>query len=238
VAGLVVAVRIVSQRRLRRRLERMEMETAVERERARIAQDIHDDLGASLTRITLLSDIAHDGAVAGGVGAEVSQIHTTSRDLRRAMDEIVWAVDPEQDTLDSLASYVGRAAQDLLQPANIRCRLAMPAGLPDWRLSSQVRHNLFLVVKEAVHNAVKHSGATEVRLQLSVQADGFTLVVTDNGKGFEIVGHEGLPAPTPNRTAAGHGLRNMAKRLREIGGRCEVASRPGHGTEVRLWVPV
>jgi signal transduction histidine kinase/ligand-binding sensor domain-containing protein len=227
--GLGFVVRTASNRRLRRQLELVEMQTAVERERARIAQDIHDDLGASLTRITLLSDIAREAAVAGGIGGEMEQIHVTSRDLTRAMGEIVWAVDPEHDTLDSLADYLGKAVQDLLQPANIRCRLVLPADLPAHHLSSQVRHNLFLATKEAVHNAVKHSGATEVRLQLDLEPKSFTLQVADDGRGFA------LP---PAGAGPGHGLNNMSKRLQEIGGRCQVTSQPGQGTVVRFQVPL
>jgi signal transduction histidine kinase len=216
----------------------MEQQRAVELERQRIAANIHDDLGASLTRITLLSDLAREGAIAGGISAEMDQIHRTSRQLTRSMDEIVWAVDPEHDTLDSLVSYLGKFAQDLLAAANVRCRLQFPVTVPVVSLNSQVRHNLFLAVKEALHNVVKHAAATESRLQFSLESDAFVLTVSDNGRGF----NPGEPAAhsvdeKSDRISSGHGLKNIARRLNEIGGRCEVISAPGQGTEIRLRVP-
>jgi signal transduction histidine kinase len=233
-------IRFVEKRKLQRRLERLERERLVERERARIAQDIHDDLGASLTRITLLSESARDGRD-GGAAQEVEQIYSTARELTRSMDEIVWAVNPRHDTLDSLATYLGKFAQDYLRTAGVRCRLDMPMQLPSLPLTSEVRHNLFLAFKEALHNTVKHASATEVRVQLELHGQQFTLSVEDNGKG--ITSGDASPAAEAvagqaERLETGHGLSNMRRRLAEIGGRCEMETRPGAGTRIRFTMPV
>jgi len=228
----------IGRARVRRKLARSEQQRAVEQERQRIAANIHDDLGASLTRITLLSDLAREGAVAGGIAAEMDQIHKTSCELTRSMDEIVWAVDPEHDTLDSLVTYLGKFAQDLLRVANTRCRLHIPTTVPAIGVSSHVRHNLFLAVKEALHNVIKHAAATEARLHFSLETDAFVLVVADNGRGFIPTEHAGNPVLHAGQISGGNGLRNISRRLREIGGRCEVVSAPGQGTEIRLRVPL
>jgi signal transduction histidine kinase/ligand-binding sensor domain-containing protein len=236
-AAVGVAVFLLSRHRHRRKLERIAQERALERERARIAQDIHDDLGASLTRIGLLSETA-----AGELGpapqaaARLEQIIVTTRELTRSMDEIVWAVNPRHDTLDSLTEYIGRLAQDFLGAANIRCRLAMPMQLPDTLVRSEVRHNLFLACKETLHNVVKHAQATEVRLALELSGGGLKLTISDNGPGFDP-----QEAPRPGgrqRAAAGNGLLNLEARLRLIGGKMTLASAPGQGTHVEFFVPL
>ncbi len=236
--GAVVAlVMPVARQRVRRRLEQLERQRAVERERTRIARDIHDDLGASLTRISLLSQSAraelNDGQAAA---ADVDRIYATARELTRAMDEIVWAVNPQHDTLDSLVAYLGRFAQNFLSPAGIRCRLDLPLHLPSWPLTSEIRHNTFLAFKEALNNVVKHAHASEVRISMELRPEGFMLVVADNGRGFAWDPQKGQPvlAADGSRTAAGNGLVNMQKRLEEIGGCCGWDTAPGEGTRAKL----
>ena len=158
VAGVVWHV---SRRRMRRKLEAAERQQAIERERTRIAKDIHDHLGANLTRISLLSQSAHGELEnPAQAAAQLDRIYETSRELTRSMDEIVWAVNPQHDTLDSLASYLGNFAQEYLGSLGIRCRLDVPLQLPHWPITAEMRHNVFLAFKEALHNVVKHSGAT------------------------------------------------------------------------------
>ena len=218
----------ISRRRLRRRLEAAEHQQAVERERTRIAKDIHDHLGANLTRISLLSQSAHGDLQNVTQAAEqLDRIYDTSRELTRSMDEIVWAVNPQHDTLDSLASYLGNFAQEYLVPLHIRCRLEMPLHLPHLPITAETRHNIFLAFKEALHNVVKHAGASEVSIFLDLQGEGFTLAVRDNGKGFD-------PAAVPERPGRGNGLKNMRQRLDKLGGRCEIRSAPGAGAEIRF----
>jgi signal transduction histidine kinase len=227
------------RRRERRKLERLERQRALERERARIARDIHDDLGASLTRITLLSQSAQgDIEDRQAVAADVTQIYHTARELTRAMDEIVWAVNPRHDTLDSLVAYLGRFAQHYLSAAGIRCRLDEPPHLPTWTLTAEIRHNVFLAFKEALNNVVKHAGASEVRVSLELLATGFVLVIADNGRGFDLDQSRKSASADGARLSSGNGLTNMQKRLEEVGGRCEWVTAPGEGTRVRLHVSI
>jgi len=239
--GVAVAGGVLGEtrRRLRRKLERLERQRTVERERTRIAQDIHDDLGASLTRITMLSQTARkDLENPAAVGQHLARIEGTARELTRAMDETVWAINPRHDTLDSLAGYLVRFAQDFLGPAGIRCRVDVPLALPGWPLGAELRHNVFLAFKEAIHNAVRHAGSHEVRIALHPRPDGFELVVEDDGRGFK------PPPPTsngrsrPGRPGAGNGLRNMQARLTDLGGAVAIRSDVGRGTTVSFRIPV
>lgn len=222
-----------TRRRMRRRLERAERQRDIERERTRIARDIHDDLGAQLTRITMLSESAAEPeADPHQSAAGIRRIYDTARELTRSMDEIVWAVSPRHDTLESLATYLEKFAQDWLATTGIRCRLDLPLQFPDWHLTSEVRHNVFLAFKEALHNAVKHAAATEVLIRLTVREKSFELAVEDNGRGF-VAGEKPAKSSTaPDRTASGNGLENMRRRLAGIGGNCEIQSAPGVGTKV------
>ncbi len=216
-------VYLSQRRRHRAQLGRIAGKRAIEEERARIARDIHDDLGASLTRIMLMSRPGGDGP-GNPMTTILPQIYATSRNLIRSMAEVVWAVNPEQDTFDGLADYMSNYAQGFLGLAGIRCRLEMPLKLPDHNLSAQIRHNLFLAFKEALNNVVKHSGATEVRISLIPGNRNLVLRIEDNGKG---IGPE---------SGNGNGLANMKKRLEEIGGSCVLKGDEGTGTRVEFEV--
>jgi len=237
-AAVATIVMFTMRRRLERKLERLEQQRALERERARIAKDIHDDLGASLTRISMLSQSARSELDHSAAASDLDRIYDTSRELTRAMDEIVWAVNPQHDTLDSLATYLGKFGQDFLAAAHIKCRLDVPMQLPSWPLTAEMRHNLFLAFKEALNNAVKHAHTSEVRISLAINGKGFTLHLEDKGCGFtpDATGN-GSPRE-PGRLSGGYGLANMRRRLSEIGGRCEIQSTPGTGTRVAFVVPV
>jgi signal transduction histidine kinase len=229
----------ISRRRIRRRLEQLERQRAVERERARIARDIHDDLGASLTRISMLSQSVRSEVDSVPQAAEdIDRIYSTARELTRAMDEIVWAVNPKHDTLDSLVTYLGRYAQHFVSSASIRCRIDVPLHLPAWSLTAEIRHNLFLAFKEGLNNALKHAQASEVRIALELEKKGFTLLVADNGRGFDVSQFEAGAVDERNgfRGDRGNGLGNMRLRLEEIGGSCEWETAPGEGTRVRFRV--
>jgi signal transduction histidine kinase len=234
-----------TRRRMRRKLERLERQRTLERERARIARDIHDDLGASLTRITMLSQIspAERGQQDPPSSAiqNLDQIFGTARELTRAMDEIVWAVNPSHDTLDSLANYLGKFAQDYLRAAHIRCRLDVPLHLPQLAITSEVRHNLFLAFKEALNNVVKHSGANEARITLTATDHEITWELEDNGRGFNSA-ISAISATNDreetDRISSGNGLANMKQRLAESEGACEIRSSPGLGTQVRFRVSI
>jgi signal transduction histidine kinase len=223
---------------MRRKLEHLERLQTVERERTRIAKDIHDDLGASLTRITMLSQSAQGGMDdQASIARHLDQIFLTARESTRALADIVWAVNPSHDTLDSLAAYLQKYAQNFLRDANIRCRIDMPLELPLWPLTADIRHNLLLAFKEVINNVARHANATEVRISLRVGPQSFTLIIEDNGRGFKVPAHLNAAA-APGQPAATNGLRNISQRLAETGGRFEIISSEGAGTKVTFVLPI
>lgn len=240
IVGLIMATVLIFlaeaawliRQRLKRQMERLQWQQAVGLERARIARDIHDDLGTSLTRITMLSEVAQEAA-------DIKSISSIAREMTLAMDEIVWAVNPENDSLDGLATYLGGFAQELLSSANLRCRLDLPVQLPPWSLTADARHNVFLAFKEALNNVLKHSGAKEVSIALTVKPSQFILSIEDNGRGLK--SDTNLQKPTegePARVIGGHGLANMQSRMEKIGGAFAIASNPAGGTTVTFTIPV
>jgi ligand-binding sensor domain-containing protein/signal transduction histidine kinase len=222
-AGTVAIVRIVSLRRLRRRLRSLEEQTTLDRERARIARDMHDDLGSRLTHLTLLVELAQRAAV-DNRDARLNQIASTVRRASESLDEIVWAVNPGNDVFPRLIHYVSQYAVEFLGVAGIRCRIDLPDRLPNRAISPELRHNLFLVLKEALTNVARHAQATEVWLRATIGNDGFTLMIEDNGRGFS-------EAPDDGRA---DGLRNMQTRMKDCGGRLEITSAPGAGARLLL----
>jgi len=227
-ASIIAIVRYVSFRRLHRQLRLLEAQAALQKERARIAKDIHDDLGANLTQIAFLGELAQqDRAEPERAAERVGTISTTARQAIKSLDEIVWAVNPRNDTLAHLLNYAGQFAVDYLRVAGIRCRLDFPEQIPGRELSTDLRHNLFLVVKESLHNIFKHADATEVRLRAVTGEHALEIFIEDNGRGF---------ASAPDN-ALSDGLRNMQQRMADIGGTFSVESRPGSGTKIGLCLP-
>jgi signal transduction histidine kinase len=227
-AATVGAWRYSVWRRLQSRLLRLEQQRAVDRERLRIAQDIHDDLGARVTQISLLSAFARGKAsMPEDVRADFDTISRTTRELVSALYETVWAVNPENDHLDALANYLCQMANQLCSQAQLRCRLEVPDLPVQVVLNSQARHNLIMAVKEVLHNVIKHARATEVRIRIAFEASVLSLSVQDNGCGFE-----------PVANSQGHGLGNLRRRMQDIRGDFTIESRRAIGTTVSLRLPV
>lgn len=228
VAGIV---RIVSHRRLRNALARLEQQQLLERERMRIARDMHDEMGSKLTKISFLSEHAQVDANADGpLAKKIDSIAQTSRELLKTMDEIVWVVNPRNDTLENLTAYLSHYAVEYFQNTSIECELRLAQEIPHCALSSETRHNLFLTFEEALNNVLKHSAATKVKVEMSVAALEFEMKITDNGRGFEM---SALPAKN-GQGRGGNGLKNMRQRLAAIGGECFISSQPGVGTTVAV----
>lgn len=216
------AYRYVTWKQMRQQLAQLESQHTLEHERVRIARDIHDDLGARITQISLLSGMAQsDQSVSEKARGEFNAISGMARDLVSALYETVWAVDPENDNLDALGNYICQMVDNLCDRAQLPRRLHL-AELPcDIHVSSSVRHNLILAVKEAVHNVIKHAKASELSVHVRLDGSALTIRVQDNGVGFEADANRG-----------GNGLANMQKRLQQIGGTCSIESRTEHGTTV------
>ncbi|ATC63732.1 hypothetical protein CMV30_07070 [Nibricoccus aquaticus] len=229
---IFACVRIWAHRRLRRRLEGLERERAIERERTRIAQNIHDDLGASLTHISLLTQLAqHENPEQA---RSFEKIYDAANAITRSMDEIVWAVNPKCDDLESLVYYVGNFAQSFFKAAEIRCRLDVPAVLPAVSLTSQARHNLFLCCKEALNNIARHAHATEAELTIAVNESSLQITIADNGRG--LAASKLAQSIDPFRVSSGNGLKNIRQRIEELDGTCGFTERPGGGTLVTFLI--
>jgi ligand-binding sensor domain-containing protein/signal transduction histidine kinase len=223
---IVLVVWALSHRRLRLKLERLGRQQAMEKERMRIAQDMHDEVGSKLTKIAYLSDIMTLGSDRHEMES-LQSIASTSRDLLQSLDEIVWAVNPRNDSLERLAAYLSQYATEYWQNTPVELDMDLPGGLPDHPLSAETRHSLFLAFEEALANALKHSGATKVHVAMKLAALRFSIMVRDNGKGFQ------LETATAGRIES-NGLANMRQRLADIGGACQIESVPGKGTTITL----
>ena len=221
------------RRRKQERLAEAGRQHALERERSRIARDLHDDFGAGLTEIAMHSDwVRRD--LAQGPTAEtqrrMDRVCQSAIELTRSVDEIVWALNPANDTLDRFANYLMQSAKLFLDAAGLRARFDIPPELPAITLAGTTRHHLFLAVREALNNVTKHAHADLVRIELRVEATGLHIAVQDNGRGF-------LPAEAG---AAGtqEGLESMRQRMEEIGGQFLLTSHPGTGTRAEFLLPL
>jgi len=224
-----MGIRYVATKNLQRQLESLERQNAIQRERTRIAQDMHDDLGARLTEILFLSDVvADEKRKADETRGHVKRISNAARELVRNLDVIVWALNPKNDSLDNFALYVYEYVENFLAPTGIRCRLDVPDELPNFALSSEIRHNLFLVIKEGVNNIAKHSCADEVWFRLRFTKNLLSISIEDNGKGFA----------QEKTTSLGNGLVNMEKRMQTIGGCFELKTERTHGTQIKLQISI
>ncbi len=208
--------------------QQAELQRATEAERARIARDLHDELGTGLTEVTLLA-----GAGFGELGGvEKNQdrfrvISEKARALVLGLDFIVWAIDPKRNSLQSFADYLCRYATRLFAASNIVCRFKIPIECEAVTLTEAARHSLFLAVKEALNNVIRHSSATEVELQVSQSSDRLHVIIADNGRGFDY-----------NTVLRGNGLTNLHERLEALNGQCQIGSIVGKGTTIELIIPL
>ncbi|HWD93520.1 MAG TPA: ATP-binding protein [Verrucomicrobiae bacterium] len=197
----------------------------IEQERARVAHDLHDDLGSGLTEVNMLTTLVRSPATSADEKQRyLGELTETARKMVTSLDEIVWAVNPRNDTIASLASYFGSYAQRLLDLASISCGLDIAHDLPEHPLDPKFRQELFFAFKEALTNVVRHSGATQVWLRIAVGNNRLTVEVSDNGHGFD----------TKNGEAGQDGIANMKERLESLGGSCEITSSAQEGTTVCL----
>lgn len=221
-------VRAWSLRRIQRRMALLVQERRVDKERARIAQDLHDELGASLTEINFLGTLAADSLAESPARQKMEGIVERAQHMAKSLDEIVWTVNPANDTLSSTANYLCSRTQESLRAADIRCRLEVADHLPGMTLDSELRHHLLMAVNEAVNNVMKHSGSRDCILSLEMAQGNFVVCVQDSGCGFD-----------PEHTHEGrNGLTNLRRRLEALGGSCAIESAPERGTRVRLVVPL
>lgn len=228
--GVIVGiVHFISTQKLQRQLAQLKQQEALEKERARIARDLHDQLGANLTQVSLLAEMVEtDKDLPDEVEAHARQITQTARTTSAALDEIVWAANPANDTLDGLVTYCCKYAQEYLALAGLSYRIEAPEHLPPAPIAPDVRHNVFLAFKESVNNVVKHAQATTAKVRLTHDPKTFTFEIQDDGRG--------IPAGAENKGR--NGLRNMRKRMEDVGGAFTAGPAPERGTIIRLTAPL
>jgi signal transduction histidine kinase len=209
---------------MRRAMLNLEQQRALERERLRIAQDIHDDLGARVTEISLLSGMAESNTgFSEQARAEFCRISLKSRDLVAALYETVWAVNPENDNLEAIGNYLRQRINNQCTQAQLRCRLHISQLPRNIEISSRIRHNISMAAREAMHNVIKHANASQVTVHISFTEMLLTASIQDDGCGFDVT-----------TIPAGNGLVNMRRRLEDIGGSCLIESSRKTGTTVQF----
>lgn len=201
----------------------------LQRERARIAMDVHDDIGSRMTHLVLNGEVLQGELPAdSNARAQLEQICDDARGVLSSLDEILWALNPRRDTLQDFADYVCDYTQKFLAPAGIACVFEVDPNTLDSAADLPLRRSLLMAIKETLNNAVKYSAATELRLQIGRQRQNLVVAVQDNGKGFETASIQ------PGR----HGLGNLSKRMRELGGSCRVTSQTGKGCRIEFCIPL
>jgi signal transduction histidine kinase len=227
---VALIVRYIVERRYRAQMKRLEQENAMENERTRIARDLHDELGSSLTYISMAVDdlVQKTGDDAEKFQQRQKKISTFANRTARSLDEIVWAINPGNDSLRSLLAYLMQFAREHYEDSGVNCRFQIADDLPEVPLPPEMRHNIFLTVKEALNNALKYSQATEVHLIATFTGSQVEICVQDNGAGFDL--------PVMLATSERNGLTNMRKRVEKLGGKFSIETAPGKGTAIRLTV--
>src|SRR6266496_1703657 len=218
----VAGVYVIHRYRVDRLLE-------LERVRTRIATDLHDDIGSSLSQIAILSEVVRQnvGRDSADANEPLSQITTSSSELMGTMSDIVWAIDPHKDHLTDLTQRMRRFASDVLTARNIDFEFEAPDAHRNLNLGTDVRRQVFLVFKESINNIVRHSACSHVHIEFRVDRDRLVLMIRDNGRGFDL-----------DQESDGHGLMSMARRAKEMGGAMEINSQPGAGACVALEMPI
>jgi signal transduction histidine kinase len=209
-----------------RRILQLEQAAALAKERERIARDLHDDLGASLTRIAMLSDAARNQTNGHAAESQIDRISHISRELVDNMGQLVWAANPKYDDLQSFAAYIREYAAQLLGPLGVKFQFELRPANPKMPLSAEVRRDLFLVIKEALNNSLKYACPRKIDLTLKADPGILEIIVSDDGCGFSI-----------DRAQSGNGLTNMRQRIEKLGGGIEISSEPNSGTTIAIQLP-
>ena len=227
IALLIGSVRFLIQRRVRWQMLQLEREHAVANERSRIAHDMHDDLGARLTQIALQGELIQRTAQPSSpLAQKIFKITHTARDTASALDEIVWAVNPKNDNVDRLAAYLVEYVRDYCETVDMACSIEIAPQIPHHPLKGEWRHQIFLCVKEALNNIVKHANATKVEFCFYITANELVITIFDDGRGFDI----------ENIGNLGNGLDHFRTRLSKLGGECKILSKPDNGTRIEFRV--
>ena len=238
VLGTATGLHLIRMHGLRR-IKQLEQQLALDQERARIARDMHDSLAADLTRIAILADMAQRQSSPGADQAQWRKAGELARGLVDGIGELIWATNPRNNSLDALASYLRGYASEFAAAAGLRCRFEFPVDVPPIAISGGARRHLFLAVKEALSNVIKHAHASQIVLRFDLANGLVAISVDDDGCGFTIHQSPAVEEPSTGPPwSGGNGLRNLRERLEAIGGRCVIQSSAGSGTRIRLTAPL
>ena len=219
-------VKYITQRNLKERILRLQNEHGIEKERNRISRDMHDELGSGLTKIAILTEVIKTQP--STAEKNINKISETARGLVDNLDEMVWALNPKNDSLDKLAAYLAEYSQEYLEGTGIDAMIDLPANLITVYISEEKRRNIFMTVKEFLANSVKHSGAKNISLQLIQNDNSFEIIVKDDGIGINEIKLNGM----------GNGLRNITQRVEDIGGTSKIIVEKGKGTQLHIHCPL
>jgi signal transduction histidine kinase len=222
-AMIIMATRYIAQRALKLKLKELERQRALDKERLRISREMHDDIGAGLTRITLMSEIARHSSDK----KELAEIADASRKLVTNMNGIIWSLNPEHKTLGHLFSYLREELNNLLEPSGIDYRIELPLECAAYVLTNEQKRNILLVTKEIVHNAVKYSEAERLSVKAHIKEDVLWFSIEDNGKGFDTA-----------KEFSGNGMKNIRYRLDELNAAFDMQSGPGKGVSCNYGIPL
>jgi signal transduction histidine kinase len=226
-----IEIRTVQLQKEIQERQRIEQAQAIEQERTRVAHDLHDELGSGLTTMGLLGALVNNPATPSEVKAGyLEQITHSAYSLVTALDEIVWAINPQYDSIASSVNYYAYFAQPFLNAAGIDCRLEIADHFDEYPLDPHLRHSVFLAFKEALNNVVRHSGATEATIKIITASDHLIIAIHDNGRGMD---------PDESQSGRSHdGLVGMHDRLTHLGGTFMIDSQAGQGTTVEFRIPL
>ena len=225
---LIITVLItinISQKKLKLKLAVYEQQKELEKERQRISREMHDDIGAGLTRITLMSESINKNGFSKK--KELTDIAETSRKLVANMSEIIWSMNPSDNTLDAFFSYMRENLYNLLEYSGIPHKICFPDNTKDALLNTEQKRNLLLIVKEIVHNAVKYSKATELIIKAELTGNGLQFLINDNGIGFDI-----------GKQTRGNGIHNIQKRISDLNGTISITSETNRGSVFAFYIPL
>ena len=210
-----------------RQRKEIELKHAAEQERSRIARDLHDDLGSSLTEISLLASVGLPTIADGETqpAERFGVIAGKARLLVNSLDVIVWAANPEGDEIQAFVDYLSGFAREFLAASGLACRFKIPIEFAPLKVDGRIRHGLFLAVKETLNNVVRHAHATEVEFGFDVAESQIQITITDDGCGFDV-----------GTVQRGNGLNNLQERLTGLGGGCKISSSSGNGTSVKIQI--
>jgi signal transduction histidine kinase len=207
--------------------ERAEKSRAIEHERSRIARDLHDDLGSTLTEISMMATTGPGQKVGSEViASRLHEIAEKSRSMISSLDGVVWVVNSKNDTLSSLVEYLASYAEEFLAKAQVACRIELPKGYSERIIAAEIRHDVMLAVRETLNNAVRHGRPNEVLLKLVIDGDSLEILIQDDGRGFDPV------------QVKGNGLGNLQQRMAKLNGSCQILGALGSGTAVVLKLPL